>query len=132
MKHSCSENVDNSLPNTLSHIQLALYHLACHTAVSSLSLKILPFVSLLLVMDVSIKFDQPEATYTNGDTVQGSIVLYCKSTITLSKVTVTLSGKSTSVLSGTSGLLLHRKNRESHRVSSSQIRRTSCIQIKLH
>ncbi|KAF2794070.1 hypothetical protein K505DRAFT_337269 [Melanomma pulvis-pyrius CBS 109.77] len=66
-------------------------------------------------MDVSIKFDQPEATYTNGDTVEGSVVLYCKSTITLSKVTVTLSGKSTSGLSGTSGLLLHRRNRESHR-----------------
>jgi hypothetical protein len=67
-------------------------------------------------MDATIQFDYPDATYTNGDTIYGAIVVYCTSTVTLSNITVNLVGESKSMLTGTSSLLLHRQNREKHRV----------------
>lgn len=69
-------------------------------------------------MDATIEFDYPDATYTNGDTIYGAIVVYCTSSITLSNITVSLIGESKSTLTSTSGLLLHKINREKHRVGT--------------
>ncbi|KAF2703096.1 hypothetical protein K504DRAFT_495768 [Pleomassaria siparia CBS 279.74] len=66
-------------------------------------------------MGVFISFDQEDITYTNGETIRGSVVLFCKKETTLSRVSVTLSGESTCILRGGPGVL-QRKNRETHRL----------------
>ncbi|PSN61593.1 hypothetical protein BS50DRAFT_650942 [Corynespora cassiicola Philippines] len=67
-------------------------------------------------MDISITFDYPEATYTNGEVVSGKVILFCPSTITLSKIAVNLIGETKSILSGAPGLLTRRKIDEFHRI----------------
>jgi hypothetical protein len=67
-------------------------------------------------MEVSIEFDHPDSTFTNGDTIHGKIVLYSPSTITVSKLTVALTGQSVLSLTDSNGLLGNWKQQEKHRV----------------
>ncbi|KAJ4292463.1 hypothetical protein N0V90_009125 [Kalmusia sp. IMI 367209] len=68
-------------------------------------------------MDVSIELDHPDVTFTNGDTIYGRVVVYCpNTTIIVSKISASLTGETTSVLTDTTGLLMNRKEEEKHRI----------------
>jgi hypothetical protein len=67
-------------------------------------------------MVVSIEFDHSDSTFTNGDTIHGKIVLYNPSTITVSRLTVALTGQSVLSLTDADGLLGNWKQQEKHRV----------------
>lgn len=69
-------------------------------------------------MDVSIELDHTNVTFTAGEIVHGKVIIYCPRTTTLSKISVRLIGETISNLSGSSSLLMCRKNEETHRVSN--------------
>ncbi|KAF1852028.1 uncharacterized protein K460DRAFT_413506 [Cucurbitaria berberidis CBS 394.84] len=72
-------------------------------------------------MDVSIKLDHPKATFSNGETIFGSIVVYFPTTSTVSKITARLIGESELTMPETSGML-NWKQQEKHRfVNESQV-----------
>ncbi|KAH7068204.1 hypothetical protein BKA63DRAFT_494864 [Paraphoma chrysanthemicola] len=66
-------------------------------------------------MDVSIQLDHPNTTFTNGDTIHGKIVVYSPNKITVSKLTVCLTGESVLSIRDTNGILGNWKQQEKHR-----------------
>lgn len=67
-------------------------------------------------MNISIKLTRPHTTYTSREIIHGTIILHCLHPTTLSKVDIALVGETKSTLTDTSGLLIRRKNEETHRV----------------
>jgi hypothetical protein len=71
-------------------------------------------------MDISIKLDHPQATFSNGDTIFGNVIIYCptNSTTTMSNITASLVGESVLMLNDKGGLLMDWKQQEKHRVGT--------------
>lgn len=73
-------------------------------------------------MDISIELDQPNIPFTTGDTVKGCVVIYCSNaSIVVSKISVNLTGETTSILTDTTGIFMNTKEEEKHCVSSDPI-----------
>ena len=68
-------------------------------------------------MDVSIRLDDPQMTFSSGDTVSGNVMIYCPHAVTVSKITASLTGKSILTLTDKTGLFMDWKQEEKHLVS---------------
>ncbi|KAF2821138.1 hypothetical protein CC86DRAFT_109709 [Ophiobolus disseminans] len=65
-------------------------------------------------MEVQIHIQDEAQMYSSGDVVIGKVHIYCEQSTTISKLTTTLIGESSSSLTGAPGLLFSRREEETH------------------
>ncbi|KAH6621871.1 hypothetical protein C7974DRAFT_414556 [Boeremia exigua] len=65
-------------------------------------------------MDVRLDIENNKSTFSSGEIISGSIKIFCSQTTTVSELTATLIGESTSSLTGAPGLLFSRREEEKH------------------
>lgn len=68
-------------------------------------------------MEVTIELDNQETIFSNGEKIYGNILLYCPTSVVVTKITASLIGEIELALTDTTGLLVNWKQQEKHRVS---------------